>query len=183
MRQILIISVTAIALCSAMGCSAEDGAEQGLDAAVALDASDTVAPTDTAAATDSMVATDSADPVDDTATPPPTEDTIEADVGEVDDAVEGLDTVDAVSATDSAGTDDQDSIEATDASDALDTPGGETDTQGGNVGGVDLASCKKHCAEKDLECTGVCAGSPLCLAQCAAANTECKDACDAAFDS
>ena len=45
----------------------------------------------------------------------------------------------------------------------------------------DLKNCMDGCGADDLECTGVCGGSPLCLAQCAAANTECLDACEANF--
>ena len=45
----------------------------------------------------------------------------------------------------------------------------------------DLKNCKDGCGADDLECTGVCGGSPLCLAQCAAANTECLDACESNF--
>ena len=55
------------------------------------------------------------------------------------------------------------------------------DSSGGSEVNIDLKTCKDGCGADDLECTGVCGGSPLCLAQCAAANTECLDGCEAAF--
>ena len=58
----------------------------------------------------------------------------------------------------------------------------DQDAEPEDMGEIEWAKCNQDCVIDDLECTGVCGGSPLCLAQCAAANTECKDACDAAFN-
>jgi hypothetical protein len=79
--------------------------------------------------------------------------------------------------------DDVTSDEDTWAPDTADTEGVEDvdDSGGGSAVNVDLKTCKDGCGADDLECTGVCGGSPLCLAQCAAANIECLDACEAAF--
>jgi hypothetical protein len=76
---------------------------------------------------------------------------------------------------------DDDATDASNGSGMTDTFEEDNDAENGNVVEGDLKSCKDNCIVEDLKCTGVCNGSPLCLAQCAAANTDCKDACDAAF--
>jgi len=85
---------------------------------------------------------------------------------------------DVEEATDSGTTTEEDTG---DESGSEDTVEEVEDTGNGNPDEGDLESCQDACAAADLVCTQPCGGSPLCLAECAAAYTECNDDCNATF--
>lgn len=99
------------------------------------------------------------------------EDSTDAGLGAVD-TLEGLD----------ASANDADVLSDTlGEADSAESGEEDTGTESGSTDENEFENCKQGCAVDDLECTGVCGGSPLCLAQCAAAYTECLDGCKATY--